>query len=195
MAEKMQPLPIDAVIMQTSSASMAPLRMRVEGSALMPSWMDPTIAMAPMLTVSDAVTKASTNEESPALPVLYLSHSPKRPIWCSRLIHSPTSAPAASDTTIMAVPPLTSLPSAMESMPPRAPASPTKSTLKAVAFIRPSCKRGVMNLPKSMPAMPPATTKAVLISVPRPIMCGLLPSKWSAAAKRWCGARIHLMRW
>ena len=68
MAEKMQPLPMDVVMMQTSSASMAPLRMRVEGSALMPSWMDPTIAMAPMLTVSDAVTKASTNENLPRCP-------------------------------------------------------------------------------------------------------------------------------
>lgn len=94
--------------------------------------------MAPMLVARDAATKPSTNVLSPLLPVLYLGHSPKRSTWNSILRSSPTREPSTSDMTIMAVCPLTSLPSTMLSIPLSAPASPMKITATAVDFMRES---------------------------------------------------------
>ena len=83
-----------------------------------------------MHTVSDALTKASTNSLSPSLPVFRLSHSPNCSNLLSRLIASPMSDPKASDAKTIMEPVLAMLPSgAAVSMPASAPESPTKSTL------------------------------------------------------------------
>ena len=135
-AAKMQPLPIDVVMVHTSRASMAPLIASVVQSPVMPSWMAPTMDMAPIATESDAVTKASTNSESPLLPVAYLSHSPKRSIWRSRSSISPMSDPSASETTTSAEPPAEISPPDTVSMPLMAPEMPMKMMATAVALRR-----------------------------------------------------------
>ncbi len=115
---------------------MAPLTVRVEKSPVMPSWMAPTMDMAPIATESDAVTKASTNSESPLLPVAYLSHSPKRSIWRSRSRISPMSDPNASEMTTSAEPPAEISPPDTVSMPLMAPEMPMKMMATAVARSR-----------------------------------------------------------
>ncbi len=57
-AEKMQPRPSEAVMVQTMMQSSAPLRASVDQSPSRPSWIDPTIAMAPIHTVSEVETKS-----------------------------------------------------------------------------------------------------------------------------------------
>lgn len=49
---------------------------RIEQSPLIPSWIAPTMAIAPIETVSDAVTNPSTKSLAFALPVFLFSHSP-----------------------------------------------------------------------------------------------------------------------
>ena len=95
MAEKRQPRPREALMTQTITISSSALRARVEWSPEMPSWMEPTTAMAPMQTVREAETKPSTNRFSRALPVFTFSQLPNCSIRRSRLIHSPSSDPTA----------------------------------------------------------------------------------------------------
>ena len=75
-----------------------------ELSPVNPSWMEPTMAMAPMQTVREAVTKASTNLLSPLLPLFSRKNAPKVWVWCSKLMASPTRAPKARDTIIIMTP-------------------------------------------------------------------------------------------
>ena len=49
-AEKMQPRPSEAVMVQTMMQSNAPFRASVDQSPSRPSWIDPTMAMAPIHT-------------------------------------------------------------------------------------------------------------------------------------------------
>ena len=152
----------------------------------MPSWMEPTIAMAPMHTVSELVTNPSTKELSPSLPVLARSHTPRSSKRLSRLMASPISDPAAKEETIIIDPVETSAPLSSASMPDNAPASPTKSTLTPVAFMRVSCTRGVKSPPPSMPTTPPTTMSATLMMVPSPITCTSLFPAWGRCPRsRW----------
>ena len=77
----------------------------------MPSLIDPTTAMAPMHTVSDVVTKAVTNCLSPPLPLLALSHSPRRTIAFSIPSHEPMRVPAMSEPIAIIVPCIFTAPS------------------------------------------------------------------------------------
>lgn len=54
-------------MVQTMMQSSAPLRASVDQSPSRPSWIDPTIAMAPIHTVSEVETKALVNSLSIAL--------------------------------------------------------------------------------------------------------------------------------
>ena len=68
-AENAQPFPIEADITRTMIKSMTALANRIEWSPYMPSWIEPMTAMAPIQTVSEAVTKAFTEFLSRAFPV------------------------------------------------------------------------------------------------------------------------------
>ena len=104
--------------------------------------MAPTMAMAPMDTVREAVTKAWTNLVSPLFPVFSFSHSPN--FWkpASMPISSPITVPMARQrTTSMDRPPL-SAPFSIFSMPSMAPATAMNSTLTPQAVFRESCCSG-----------------------------------------------------
>ena len=90
------------MMMIRSRMDLAP---RVDQSPEMPSWMAPMMAMAPMQTVRDAVTKPLTKPWSFALPVFLFSHSPKRSKRCSILMISPMSPPKARQMTSSIPPP------------------------------------------------------------------------------------------
>ena len=175
-AENRQPRPSEAAITQTMSASSAPLSARVDQSPSRPSWIEPTIAIAPMQTVSVAVTKPSTNEASPWLPVVRLSHSPSVTNRASMSSTAPTAVPSAREATIMAVPPAVSEPSWMESIFSSAPARPTNSTHRPVDLRTAFCTRPGMKRPPRRPTAPPPTMQQTLMSVPRPIMKAGFPS-------------------
>ena len=134
----------------------------------MPSWMEPTMAMAPMHTVNEAVTKASTNRASLALPVFRFSQLPKRSIPSSRFNSSPIRDPRAMQPMIsMAPPPVTLEPSTV-SIPSKAPEMPRNRVLTPQALHRESCTPSLKNRPKIMPHTPPATIARVLMTVPSP---------------------------
>ena len=107
-AENAQPLPRDEVITAMMMKSSTDLTARVEKSPVRPSWIAPTMAIAPMQTVREAVTNALTNCRSPSLPVFFFSHSPKRSNPFSIPRSSPMTVPAARQSTTSMDLPLTS---------------------------------------------------------------------------------------
>ena len=94
----------EAVIMVMMIISSTDLANRVAWSPLMPSWMEPMMAMAPTHTVREAETKALMNCPSPWLPVRSRSQVPNRWSQSSRFSSSPTKPPAAREITIITVP-------------------------------------------------------------------------------------------
>lgn len=75
-AENMHPFPSEQVITRIITKSSTDFAARIDQSPLIPSWIAPTIAIAPIETVSDAVTNPSTKSLAFALPVFLFSHSP-----------------------------------------------------------------------------------------------------------------------
>lgn len=73
---------------------------------------DPTTAIAPTHTVSEAWTNPPTKPPSPSLWEIFLSHAPKRSIAASMLMISPMSAPSTRLAISVIVPPLERVPSA-----------------------------------------------------------------------------------
>ena len=140
----------------------------VAWSPRMPSWMEPTMAIAPMQTVRDAVTKAPMKPPSDSLFVLTLSQAPKRSIRSSRSSSSPRTAPTASERIIIMVPCTVSAPPSARSICESAPETPTNSTLTPMALISVFCSRSGMRRPPSRPASPPTTIAATLTIVPNP---------------------------
>ena len=132
------------------------------------------MAMAPMQTVRELVTKASTNLASLALPVLILSHSPNRSKPSSIRRSSPMTVPMARHSTInMERPPereaVRPSPAMVTcSMPSMAPAIAIKRTLIPQTLQMASCCWSLKKRPVKCPAIPPAMTAAVLIKVPVP---------------------------
>ena len=61
-AEKMQPFPKEQVITKTMIKSNTAFAARIDQFPVIPSSMAPTIAIAPIETVRDAVTKPLTKE-------------------------------------------------------------------------------------------------------------------------------------
>ena len=169
-AEKMQPRPSEAVMVQTMMQSSAPLRASVDQSPSRPSWIDPTMAMAPMHTVSEVETKALVNSLSPSLPVLRLSHSPRFSMAASKLMASPMSEPSANETMSMVVPVVASAFPSMMSIFCMVPPRPINRTHSPDAFMSVSWMRGVMKRPPANPKRPPATKSATLMIVPKPGM-------------------------
>ena len=174
-AENTQPFPIEAAMAQTMMASIEPLRTSDEQSPVRPSWMEPTMAMAPTLTVSDAVTKPSTNRLSPLLPVRSRSHSPRRSKQPSMSATSPITEPTAMETTSIMVPVVESAtepfaPTLATSMCCRVPAMPTNMMQTPQARSSVSCKRSVTSELARSPMTPPTMTRATLMRVPRPGM-------------------------
>ena len=149
-----------------------------------PSWMAPTMAMAPMQTVRELVTKASTNRASLALPVLILSQAPKRSKPSSILKSSPMTVPMARHRTINMERPLlmeAAFPASsivICSMPSMVPAIAIKSTLIPQTLQIASCCSSLKRRPAKCPAIPPATTAAVLINVPVPGIYLLSPNSY-----------------
>ena len=74
------------------------------------------MAMAPMQTVREAVTKALTKPLSFALPDLIFSHSPNRSKAPSMFIHSPIRAPMARQPMMSMEPLLTMAPFSTDSI-------------------------------------------------------------------------------
>ena len=139
----------------------------------MPSWIAPTMAIAPMHTVSDAVTNPLTNPASPSLPVLARSQTPNCSKRASRSIASPMTAPTARLMRIVMVPPEESaeLPSeavATASIFSMAPPMPRKRTARPQAWMSASCSFCVMRRRPSRPTTPPTTMQHTLMMVPRP---------------------------
>ena len=130
--------------------------------------------MAPMHMVSEEVTKASTKRASLAFPVLNLSQVPKRSKPSSIPRISPITVPTARQSTmnierplvILQAPPVSE--AVISSIPSIAPAIAIKSTLTPQTTVMESCCSCLKILPAKCPTRPPATTAAVLISVPAP---------------------------
>ena len=87
------------------------------------------------------------------------------------------------------LPPLTSLPSWIESMPLSAPASPTKITLTPAAFMRVSWTLGVKSRPPARPTTPPTMMSATLMIVPSPTT---MPPVRAGPAARTAGPKVPL---
>lgn len=179
--------PMDAAMAQTMTASSAPLRASVDQSPARPSWMEPTMAMAPMQTVSDAVTNPSTKCASPELPVLSRNHVPRVSKRASRSSSSPATVPRASEMSIVIVPcvPRVMVPSAAAvatSMCCSVPAAPTKMTHTPHARSRALWRRSVTSELARSPMVPPPTMQATFMSVPRPIMGLPALVRWRLAA-------------
>ena len=186
-AENRHPRPMDAAMAQTMTASSAPLRASVDQSPARPSWMEPTMAMAPMQTVSDAVTNPSTKRASPELPVLSRNHVPRVSKRASRSSSSPATVPRASEMSIVIVPcvPRVMVPSAAAvatSMCCSVPAAPTKMTHTPHARSRALWRRSVTSELARSPMVPPPTMQATFMSVPRPIMGLPALVRWRLAA-------------
>ena len=79
------------------------------------------MAMAPMQTVREAVTTASTNRLSCAFPVFCFSHSPNRPKAPSRFSSSPITAPMVRYRITSMAPRLTMAPFSTVSICSKAP--------------------------------------------------------------------------
>ena len=135
--------------------------------------MDPMIAIAPMETVRDAVTKAFTKPTSPLLPVLAFSHSPNASNPFSMPIRSPITVPTARHSTTSMDFPLLMAPSLMRSIPSIAPAMAMNRMLTPQARFRDSCCSGLNHFPANCPTNPAATMLTLLMIVPNPII--LLP--------------------
>ena len=170
MAEKIQPFPREQVMTIMMIRSKIALVSNMEKSPVRPSSMAPTMAMAPMHTVNEAVTKPSTNRASLLLPVFCFSHSPNRSNQCSMLISSPTNAPSARLPTNSMARPLTTLPFSTVRIPSSTPPMAMNSTETPQAFCKESWCRSFKNLPNRPPRIPPRMMATVLISVPKPNM-------------------------
>ena len=134
--------------------------------------------MAPMQTVREAVTKASTNPLSFALPVLIFSHWPNRSKAPSRSRSSPAREPRARQPMISMVPPLTTPVPSTVSIPSSAPAMPRNNVHTPQVLHRASWTLSLKKRPKTMPRMPPARIARVLMMVPSPAMVNRsLPAK------------------
>ena len=124
------------------------------------------MAMAPMDTVREAVTKALTKPASPWLPVLSRSHSPRRRNRPSMFSTSPTAAPRARESTTSMERPAVRLPLSTRSIPSMAPVMAMNMTHMPLVRARDSCWLGR----KRFPARRPATMLALLRRVPSPII-------------------------
>ena len=129
------------------------------------------MAMAPMQTVREAVTKAFTNCLSPSLPVFRFSHSPKRSKPFSMPISSPMTVPMARQSTTSMDLPLTRVLPSILSMPCMAPAMAMNRVLTPQAVVRDCCCSCFRSLPVKWPISPPRMMAALLITVPSPTIC------------------------
>ena len=169
-AEKTQPRPMEPAMTVMMIRSSTAFTARMLQSPWRPSRMEPTIAMAPMHTVRDAVTKASTKPLSEPLPVFCFSQEPKRSRPSSIRSNSPTRVPRARQITTRMLPEAVTAPSSTVSICSRAPEMAMKMVLMPQALVRPSRIRSGRRPPTRRPSRPPATMAATLISVPRPLM-------------------------
>ena len=129
------------------------------------------MAIAPMQTVRDALTKALTNVLSLAFPVLTFSHCPSRSNAPSMFSASPITAPMARHPMISSAPLLTTFPSCTVSIPSMAPEMAINSVPTPQTFISVSCALWLRTRPNNAPHTPPARIAAVLMTVPSPTMC------------------------
>ncbi len=97
----MQPLPRVAVRSMMMTPSRTLLVKRTDGSPSRRSLIEPMTAMAPMQTVSEAVTKPSINRVSPALPETRFSHAPNAVMRASMFSSSPMRPPTMRLVIIM----------------------------------------------------------------------------------------------
>lgn len=98
---------MDAVITRINAKSRIPFVMRIVGSPCIPSFREPITAIAPIQTVKEAVTNASTTPLSFALPVFSFSQTSKRSMPPSILQSSPRSPsrpPATMAPALIIVP-------------------------------------------------------------------------------------------
>ena len=128
------------------------------------------MAIAPMQTVSEAVTKALTNSASPLLPVFAFSHSPNCSKRSSMRAASPRRVPSARQSTTSMDFPLASSPASIFSIPCIAPATAMNRTLTPQAFVKESCCSSWISFPAKCPTSPPATMLAPLMIVPSPVI-------------------------
>ena len=98
MDENPAPFPSEQVMTMIMMKSKTAFVARIDQSPKMPSWIAPTMAIAPMHTVREAVTKALTKSLSLAFPVFRFSHSPRRSNQPSILTASPINVPRARQT-------------------------------------------------------------------------------------------------
>ena len=98
--------------------------------------MEPTTAMAPTHTTSEAVTKASVKWGSPVERALTFSQSPKRSSQRAMLIHSPSRPPSTMEPMSSMELRVVSSPSAPACIRPvRAPAMPINITHRPMICI------------------------------------------------------------
>ncbi len=159
MAENTHPTSREALKTNTMMKSSSDLAYSVDGSWNTPSWMAPTMAIAPMHTVSVVVTNPSMNSLFLALPLFCLSHAPKRSSQPSMSIQSPTIAPMASDTMSI----MENEPWSMDSIEPEMARNSTHTPL---IFINSSCVDCFKYFPKSMPPRPPTAMAPTFTIVP-----------------------------
>ena len=124
-----------------------------------------------MQTVKEAVTKAFTKPLSLALPVFSFSHRPKASKAPSRFRSSPMTPPTVRHSTSSILPPLEIAPFSTLSIFSNAPAMPIIRVLTPQHLLRVSWTFSFKNLPKRIPARPPATMAPVLMIVPKPYIC------------------------
>ena len=126
------------------------------------------MAMAPMHTVKDAVTKALTKPLSLAFPVFRFSHSPNRSKAPSMFSASPITPPMARHPMISMAPLLTMALPSTESICSSAPVMAINNVLTPQTLVKVSWVLSLKNRPNSAPSTPPVKMAAVLIMVPRP---------------------------
>ena len=114
---------------------------RVAASPVRPSWMEPTMAIAPIHTVREAVTKPWMNWLSPPRSALAFSQAPSCSMRRSRSMNSPASAPRASArimARVLPVPAEERTPFSAVSIPASAPEAPMNRVASPRAFKIPS---------------------------------------------------------
>ena len=131
------------------------------------------MAIAPMHTVREAVTKPWMNWLSPPRSALAFSQAPSCSMRRSRSMNSPASAPRASArimARVLPVPAEERTPFSAASIPARAPEAPMNRVASPRAFKIPSWQCSFRPPLASRPSEPPAIMARTLAMVPVPIM-------------------------
>ena len=129
------------------------------------------MAMAPMQTVRDAVTKALIKRESPALPVRFRRKRPKDSNFPSISAISPISVPRTILTIIIMVPPAVRTPFG-ETVKTFAsvPDMPINRVQTPATRVTEVCHCSFRNFPNNKPMTPPPMMAATFMMVPNPII-------------------------